>query len=84
MGQSDIYELLKVKRLSNDWNYYNVEQIRKMLKDKGIDLTKNSINNSLLALRCFGFLDTKMCAGRKSNRAKFIYMAYRLKKDVND
>ncbi len=84
MAQSDIYDLLKRKRLSGDWKYYSAEEIRKMLLAEGKDINRNSLNNNLMSLRIFGFLDLKLCAGRKSNRAKFTYNAYRLKKDIID
>ena len=84
MSQSDIYELLKSRRVSGDWNYYSVEQIRKLLKDKGINISRTSLNNSVMALRCFGYLDTKILAYKNAKRVKYIYNAYRLKRDVID
>jgi len=80
MSQDDIYVMLKSKRLSGDNKYYSAEEIRKILKEKGIDIGKTSVNNNLLKLRVFGFLDTKIEA-TKNKRIKHIYVAYRLKKE---
>lgn len=80
MGQSEIFELLKNKRLSGDYSYYSCEQIRKMLKNKDVSSKRNSVNNSIMKLRLFGYLDEKILASRKRN-TKYVYNAYRLKRE---
>ena len=81
MSQSDIYELLKNKRLSGDHKYFSAEEIRKMLKDKGLACYRQNVNNQITTLRIFGYLDVKIKATKK-NRSKYIYSVYRLKKAV--
>jgi len=78
LAQSDIYDLLKNKRLSGDRSYFSARQIDKMLRDKNIELNIASINNNLLGLRVFGFLDTRIEASSKK-RIKKVYVTYRLK-----
>lgn len=80
MSQSDIYELLKSKLLSGDFRYFRSKDIARMLKEKGKNINLKSINNNLMKLRCFGYLDTKI-EGDRTNRTKYIYVTYRLKKD---
>lgn len=81
MTQSDIYELLKDKLLSGDLRYFSCEDIRLLLKDKDIFINRNSINNSVLKLRVFGFLDSKIIARKNKGRATYPIVVYRLKRD---
>ena len=81
MGQSDVYEILKMKRLLEGSRYYSVEDIRKALKDKGLPNQRAAVNNSLLKLRVFGYLDVEIKANQKNNIKK-LYTAYRLKREV--
>ena len=80
MGQSEIYELLKTKRLSGDNSYYSVSQIQKMLNGKGLGTTQSSINNSLTKLRMFGYLDMRLSV-MKVKRATYPFSEYRLRKE---
>lgn len=79
MGQGEIFDLLKNKRLSGIHTYFNQEQIRKMLKETGFLCRRQSVNNSLGRLRLFGYLDEKIFAKRYS-KTKTVYNAYRLKR----
>jgi Fe2+ or Zn2+ uptake regulation protein len=81
MSQDDIYTLLKDKLLSGNFKYFKSRDIQKMLKDKGIDINLKTVNNNLMKLRCFGFLDTKIEAD-KNKHTKFLYVSYRLKKEA--
>ena len=81
MSQSDVYELLKEKILSGDYRYFSAEQIRNMLKDKGINVNRNSVSTNLLKLRVFGFLEMKI-EGKLKNNIKRVYTSYRLNKNT--
>lgn len=80
MGQSEIYELLKVKRLSGDNSYFSTSQIQKMLNGKGLGTTTNCINNSLSKLRMFGYLDMRL-SSKKVKRVTYPFSEYRLRKE---
>lgn len=80
MSQDDIYIMLKAKRLSCDDKYYSAKEIQKILNGKGISITINSINTSLLKLRCFGFLDMRIDV-KKEKRITYPYTVYRLKRE---
>jgi len=80
MGQSEIFNLLKQRRLSGDTEYYSAEQIYKMLKDQDEGRTISSITVSIQKLRLYGYLDIKIKNFyRKHNKSNCIYSAYRLK-----
>jgi len=80
MSQADVYQVLKTKRLSGDDSYHSVKQIQKMLNGKGITIGIDSINNNLVALRCFGFVDIRIDS-QKVNRTTYPFTVYRLKKE---
>ena len=80
MSQDDIYICLKNKRLSGDNSYFSAKEILRMLNSKGIEINLTSINNSLLKLRTFGFLDMRIDA-KKENRITYPFSVYRLKKE---
>lgn len=81
MGQSDIYEILKSKRLSGDNTYYSVEQIRKMLKENNKTSDRASVHNAVSSLRIYGFLDMKIVGVRRRNKSIFPTAVYRIKRD---
>jgi hypothetical protein len=81
LSQSDVFQLLKDKILSGDYRYFSAEQISKLLKEKGNSINRNSLNNNLMKLRVFGFLDIKVEASQK-NKVKRIYTVYRLNKNT--
>lgn len=60
MSQSEIFELLKNRRLSGDENYFSSEQIRKMLIDKKISMYKHRVSSGLTNLGRWGFLEVKV------------------------
>jgi hypothetical protein len=80
MSQDDVYICLKNKRLSGDDSYFSVREIMRMLNGKGIEVSLNSVSNSLLKLRMFGFVDMRMDA-KKQNRVTYPFTVYRLKKE---
>ena len=80
MSQSDVFELLKFKRLIGDDNYYSSIQIRKMLKSKGIFIGSASLNNNISSLRIFGYLDMKLNKLDTRNKSMRIGSVYRLNK----
>lgn len=80
MAQSDIYDLLKTKRLSGDDSFFTGEQIRKMLKEKNICTNSTSIDCNLKKLRQFGFLEFNF-TNKKNTVIGINRYAYRLKKD---
>jgi hypothetical protein len=80
MSQSDIFELLKNKRLSGDGSYYTSEEIRSLLKEKNIIVLPRNLNNGLSQLRKFGYLECRIeVNGRK--RRKCLCSAYRLRRE---
>ena len=79
MAQSEIYELLKNKRLSGDDSFFTAEQIRKMLKDKGVIIASPSLLFSLRRLRNFGFLEYNITS--KKIDLRYNKYVYRLKKE---
>lgn len=81
MAQSDIYDLLKNRRLCGDDSYYSVRDIQRMLNGKGISVGNDSVNNNVLKLRVFGFLDMRLDGKKGKNRATYPIAVYRLKKD---
>lgn len=80
MSQSDIYQLLKDKRLSGDFSYFSCERIRRMLRDKGLSSERCSVSNQVARLRLFGYLDEKILVGKYRKR-RGVYNAYRLKRE---
>ena len=80
MSQDDIYVCLKNKRLSGNDSYYSAKEIMRMLNGKGIEVNLASVNNNLLKLRTFGFLDMRIDA-KKENRVTYPFSVYRLKKE---
>lgn len=80
MGQSDIYEALKNKRLSGDDSYFNSREIMAMLNGKGISINLSTVQTNLVQLRMFGYLDTKIEA-KKVKRITYPFILYRLKKE---
>jgi hypothetical protein len=81
MSQSDIFELLKNKYLSGDLKYYSSEDIRKLLLSKGTIINRASINNNLLKLRVFGYLDCKMSSKKYKGRVIRPFIVYRLRRE---
>lgn len=76
MGQQEVYELLKNKRLSGDDRYFNVAQIRRMSIDFPDDNNSTlTIRKSLDRLNYWGIVERKTITG--------IYH-YRFKKSVLD
>jgi hypothetical protein len=80
MSQDDIYVCLKNKRLSGNDSYFSAREILRMLNGKGIEVNLASVNNNLLKLRTFGFLDMRLDV-RKQNRVTYPFSVYRLKKE---
>jgi Fe2+ or Zn2+ uptake regulation protein len=80
MSQDDIYVCLKNKRLSGNDSYFSAKEIMRMLNGKGIEVNLASVNNNLLKLRTFGFLDMRIDA-KKENRVTYPFSVYRLKKE---
>lgn len=80
MSQSDIFELLKSKRLSGDSSYYSVNEIHKLLRERGINIARDNLYNHVAKLRLFGYLDTKLRSD-KSSRARFLCSVYRLRRE---
>lgn len=80
MSQDTIFEILRIKRLSGDHSYFSAEQIRDMLKDKGLNIYRSNVYHQLSQLRIFGYLDLKTCSGKRNGRLN-MYVSYRLKKD---
>lgn len=61
MGQIEVYELLKNKRLSGDESYFSVSEIEKMMRDAGYtNGCIKSVRASVLSLYDYGYLDSKM------------------------
>lgn len=61
MGQIEIYELLKIQRLTGNDEYLCVNQVQKLLKDAGY--TNGCLKTawmSLAKLNDAGYLDSKM------------------------
>jgi hypothetical protein len=82
MAQSEVYELLKNRYLSGDRNYYSVREVLLMLNNNDIKITKSRVNNSLLKLRVFGFLDIKM--DRKLSRVNVPYPVVKYRFRIQD
>lgn len=78
MSQSDIYDLLKTKRLSGDHRYFTALEIMKSLNAKGISINSTSVNANIVKLRTFGYLDMRVDV-RKRGRITFPFAVYRLK-----
>ena len=78
MGQSDVYELLKNKRLVGDDSFFSSRQIQKMLSDRGIIVSDANLSLNLRQLRRFGYLDWNINKKNKGNAYNFY--VYRLKK----
>ena len=81
MSQSDIYEILKNKRLSGDTKYYSVDEIRKLLREKDLPNHKRNVYDQVTTLHLFGYLETSMKVNHIKKRLK-LNIGYRLKKDV--
>ena len=83
MSQNDVYILLKNKRISGDDSYYSTREIMRSLNGKGVPVTLNSVNNSVLKLRMFGFLDMRLDT-KKEKRITYPFAVYRVKKEYLD
>ena len=60
MGQQEVYELLKHRRLSGDSRYFSVVDIRKMVIDSRSDTSSvETVSKSLNRLWCWGLLERK-------------------------
>lgn len=57
MGQSEIFELLKSKRLGGDDSHFSVQEVRKMLNDKGLPNYTDKVSGDLKTLWYYGFLE---------------------------
>lgn len=62
MGQTEIYELLKNKRLSGDNSAFSAKEIQVMLKDKGLSCDMDNIYVHIARMRKFGILE--ICRSR--------------------
>jgi hypothetical protein len=80
MSQSDIYELLKTRRLMGDDKYYSSSDIHKMLIGKRLSITYGNVNNNIVGLRMFGYLEMKL-ESKKVKRITYPFAVYRLKKE---
>lgn len=77
MAQSDIFDLLKSKRVYSD-DFFTAKQIYFMLRrDRGIDINLVQVSKNLAKLRQFGFLDWDYNTNTGSCHNRF---SYRLKK----
>ena len=70
MSQSEIYQILKNKRLSGDHAFFSREEIERLLKDQGIESRYTALH--LKKLAWFGYLDFEFVGN---------YKVYRLKKE---
>lgn len=73
MSQSDVFELLKCKRLSGDDRFFSMKDIQRLLSDKGIVIESPSLQQNLRQLRRFGYLN--WIIGRNAS------IKYRVRKD---
>lgn len=62
MGQIEVYEYLKNKRLKGDDDYYSVDEIRKGLKEQEYNGSNSyrNVSASCIQLEAHGYLDVKM------------------------
>lgn len=60
MGQQEIFELLKNKRLSGDEKYFSTQDVRKLLCEKDVSHYTDKISKDLKILWYFGFLELKV------------------------
>jgi DNA-binding PadR family transcriptional regulator len=80
MSQSDIYDLLKRKRLSGDESYLTASEIRKQLLYEGKSICESSIYPNIKKLRRYGFLEYNIEKTKKKNLGN-VNFVYRLKKE---
>jgi arginine repressor len=73
MGQREIKELLKNKRLCNDSSFMTNEEINKALKNLGFIYNRGSTASNLRKLKKFGFLEVK--------ERDYLRKEYRLKEE---
>lgn len=73
MGQDEIYQLLKNRRLSGSNEYFSAQDIAKATGCK-----LSNIHDDLARLRIFGFLELRIRGNRYKTR---ICSEYRLKKE---
>jgi hypothetical protein len=73
MGQIEIYELLKKKRLAGDDSYFPVARVRKMLRAEGKPENCNT-GLQLAQLESFGY-----CEAKKIHKNNEFWRAFRLK-----
>jgi len=78
MSQSDVYELLKNRRLSGDDGFYSLAQIRKMLADSGVSIEISSLTDNVRRLKRFGYLDWEVKNMKKGNCGHNFFV-YRLR-----
>ena len=61
MGQIEVYNYLKNKRLSGDVSYFSVAEIEKGLREKGYgNGTVQTVRGSLVKLEYWGYVETVM------------------------
>lgn len=78
MGQIEIYELLKQRRLYGDTDFHTVRQIKKMLRDEGNVANCNTALQTA-QLEAFGYLEAKRVR-KKSDH----WRAFRIKIEYID
>jgi len=74
VGQIEIYELLKNKRLSGDDRFFTVPEIKKMLRSEGL-VSNVRTGLQTAQLESFGYLEAKRISKRSDS-----WRAFRLKK----
>lgn len=79
MAQSDIFDLLKSRRLSGDESFFTATEIRKLLKDRNIIVELPSLHENLKKLRRFGFIEYNI--RERKGMAPYNNYYYRLKKE---
>lgn len=74
MGQQEIYEILKNKRLSGDDRYFSVLQLRKYVLDNPSDtISPAYVSKAVNRLYLWGIIERKKCKN---------FHAYRFKKSI--
>jgi hypothetical protein len=58
MGQIEVYEILKAKRLANDNRFFSSSEVEKFIKDAGFSV--GSVRRSLNILKHSGYVEVKL------------------------
>ena len=73
MGQVEVYEMLRRRYESGDKGYHSLKEVRKYLKDEGLEYGIATVRACLLRLEGWGFIESRTGGSITNWLRKFRY-----------